>query len=334
MMNPAMRYLSEADVVGVLDMPRAIDALADTLTQQGLGQARNVPKALATWGEGSSMHALGSVMTGEGGLCGFKTWVHTKQGGGSVFTLFDATRGTLLAVIEARALGMLRTAAITGLATRLLAPATSRHAALIGTGPQAVTQLAALAAVRSPQTVRVFSPTPEKREAFVRQARERYDFEVEAAGSLDAALEGADIVTLITRAESPFVGASQLRDCLHLNAVGAILPARAEFMPDVFERADLVAVDDIENARRGSRELRERFGTGPEPWTGVTVLSDLLAQGGVHHRPEGARMTLFKGMGMGLSDLALARVVYEAARERDLGVKLAPQTRENLLLAH
>lgn len=328
-----LRYLTEADVVGVLDMPCAIDALSDTLAAQGRGEARNVPKALATWGDGSSMHALGSVITGEDGYCGFKTWVHTKQGGGSVFSLFDAARGTLLSVIEARALGMLRTAAITGLATRMLAPVTIKGAALIGTGPQAVTQLAALAAVRAPAIVRVYSPTLEKREAFARQAQGKYGFDVVAAASLDEALAGAEVVTLITRAETPFVGAAELRDCHHLNAVGAILPAKAEFRQDVFESADLVAVDDMENARRGSRELRERFGAGAEPWTGVSMLSDLLAQGGAMQRPANARMTIFKGMGMGLSDLALARVVYRAAVERDLGHRLAPQTRENLLLA-
>ncbi|OZI77675.1 ornithine cyclodeaminase family protein [Bordetella genomosp. 12] len=330
-MSQTMRYLSEADVVGALDMPAAIEALAATLSLQGQGQARNVPKALATWGEGSSMHALGSVITGEDGVCGFKTWVHTRQGGGSIFTLFDAARGTLLAVIEARALGMLRTAAITGLATRTLAPEAPQCAALIGTGPQAVTQLAALAAVRTPQSLRVYSPTAEKRETFVRQARERYDFAIEAVGSLEQALDGAQIVTLITRAEEPFVDAVSLRDCQHLNAIGAILPARAEFAQDVFDSADLVVVDDIENARRGSRELRERYGSGAAPWEGVEVLSDLLAR--KYQRPPEAQLTVFKAMGMGLSDLALARVVYQMACERNLGQRLTPQTRENLLLS-
>lgn len=332
-MTQAIRYLSEADVVSVLDMPRAIDSLAATLALQGRGLARNVPKALATWGDGTSMHALGSVVQGTGGVCGFKSWVHTRQGGGSVFTLFDAERGTLLAVIEARALGMLRTAAITGLATRMLAPETAQHAALIGTGPQAVTQLAALAAVRKLQSIRVYSPTPEKRAEFVRQAQARYEFPIVEAITLDRALAGAEIVTLITRAEHPFVNAAALRDCRHLNAVGAILPAKAEFTQDVFELADLVVVDDLENARRGSRELRERYGAGDDPWQGVSVLSDLLAGDTGSPRPAKARMTLFKGMGMGLSDLALARVVYQAACDRDLGQCLAPQTRENLLLA-
>ena len=114
-------------------------------------------------------------------------------------------------------------------------------------------------------------------------------------------------------------------------AAATILPAKAEFAQDVFERADRVVVDDMENARRGSRELRERFGAEGAPWQDVAVLSDLLAAG--ESRPQDARLTIFKGMGMGLSDLAMARVVYEHARDHGLGVALPPQTRENLLLA-
>jgi len=92
-----------------------------------------------------------------------------------------------------------------------------------------------------------------------------------------------------------------------------------------------VVVDDLENARRGSRELRERYGADGAPWQGVGVLSELLAAGAT--RPADARLTIFKGMGMGLSDLAMARVVYEIACARGLGHALPRQTRENLLLA-
>ena len=64
-MADALLYLTERDVVSVLDMRRAIDALHGMLVAQGRDEARNLPKALATWGDGSSMHALGSVQTGE-----------------------------------------------------------------------------------------------------------------------------------------------------------------------------------------------------------------------------------------------------------------------------
>jgi ornithine cyclodeaminase len=324
-----IRYLSESDVVSVLDMARAIDALEDMLRLQGAGQAQNVPKTLATWGEGNSMHALGSVMTGQG-YAGFKTWVYAKDGGGSMFSLFDARKGTLLALIEARALGMLRTAAIAGVATRLLAPRDIRRAALIGAGPQAVTQLAALAAVQELDEVRVFSRNAGKCRAFVDGLAGRYSCALRPCATPEEALDGAGIATLITRAQDPFISAAMLRDCRHINAMGAILPAKAELQRDVLENAARYVVDDLENARRGSRELRERFGPGPEGWEQVEVLSGLLA---ADRPPQPAGgLTLFKGMGMGLSDLAMARAVYETAQQRGLGTLLPAQTRRNLLL--
>ncbi|MBP6019351.1 MAG: ornithine cyclodeaminase family protein [Burkholderiaceae bacterium] len=328
-MHDGVLYLTEKDVVSVLDMPSAIDALQNMLTLQGRDQVKNVPKALGTWGDGSSMHALGSVMT-DGGQCGFKTWVYTKKGGGSMYSLFDSENGRLLALIEARALGMMRTAAISGVATRVLAPKNSRVAALIGTGPQAVTQLAALAAVQDWSEVRVYSPTAEKRQAFVDKLAPRYPFALRAYDSLEAAMDGADIATTITRASEPFLTPAHLGTCKHINAVGAILPAKAEMDQAVMQMADLIVVDDKENAVRGSRELRELLGSDASTWTDVAVLSTLLADG--QGRPEDAQLTLFKGMGMGMSDLAVAGCVYARASQQGLGITLPAQTRENLLL--
>ncbi|NYT59971.1 ornithine cyclodeaminase family protein [Alcaligenaceae bacterium] len=328
-MHDGVLYLTEQDVVSVLDMPTAIDALQGMLTAQGHGKVKNVPKALGTWGDGSSMHALGSVMT-EDGQCGFKTWVYTKKGGGSMYSLFDSENGRLLALIEARALGMMRTAAISGVATSVLAPQDSHIAALIGTGPQAVTQLATLAAVRSLSEVRVYSPTPEKRQAFVEKLAARYPFKLRACASLEEAMDGAEIATTITRASEPFLTPAHMTTCKHLNAVGAILATKAEVDQAVMQSADLIAVDDKENAVRGSRELRELLGTDGSTWTEVAVLSNLLAQG--QGRPADAQLTIFKGMGMGMSDLAVAGRVYERAVEQNLGIALPPQTRENLLL--
>lgn len=328
-MHKGVLYLTEKDVVSVLDMPATIDALQSMLTQQGLAKVKNVPKALGTWGDGSSMHALGSVMT-DGGQCGFKTWVYTKKGGGSMYSLFDSENGRLLALIEARALGMMRTAAVSGVATRLLAPEGCEVAALIGTGPQAVTQLAALAAVHNWREVRVYSPTPEKREAFVDKLSSRYPFALRSCDSLEAAMDGAEVVTTITRASEPFLNSMHLDSCRHINAVGAIMATKAELDQSVMQRASFIAVDDMENAGRGSRELRELLGDDSSKWTNVAVLSAMLANN--IGRPEKAQLTIFKGMGMGMSDLAVAGLVYERAVDQGLGISLPPQTRENLLL--
>jgi ornithine cyclodeaminase len=103
----------------------------------------------------------------------------------------------------------------------------------------------------------------------------------------------------------------------HLNAVGAILPANAEFTQEVFDRTNVIAVDDLPNARRASRELIERFGTDDAAWAAVKPLGELIARGA--SRPGGTDVTIFKSMGMGISDLSVAMLVLERAREQGTG---------------
>jgi ornithine cyclodeaminase len=319
-------FLTERDVCELVDLRGAIQALRETVVAQARGAASNVPKAMTSFGNGSSMHALGSLNPGLGQL-GFKNWVFTRQGGGSIYSLFDANQGTLLALIEARALGQLRTSGIAGVATDAMAAPDANVLALIGTGQQSMLQLAAVAAVRPLREVRVYSPTAERRRAFVEAARTRFPFAVTECASLAQATQGAPIVTLITRAKEPFVSADVLAEGAHLNAVGAILPTSAELEPQVLRQAALIAVDDMENARRGSRELAELHGGANTPWPGVRTLGELLA--GPQPRRDASGFTIFKGMGMGLSDLAIATLVYQRAQAAGRGVKLPPTDRVN-----
>lgn len=327
-MNGAI-YLTERDVCELVDLRSAISALQETVVAQARGKASNVPKALATFGDGSSMHTLGSLYP-ERGQLGFKTWVFTKQGGGAIYSLFDANKGTLLALIEARALGQLRTSGIAGVATAALAAPGADTLALIGTGQQSMLQLASVAAVRPLSEVRVFSPTAEKRRAFVESARSKFAFAITDCATLEEATQNAPIVTLITRAKEPFLRASMLAEGAHLNAVGSILPTHAEFYQDIFDKAAVVVVDDLENARRGSRELIERYGADGTKWQGVRTLGDVLGAN-ESARPTSKGFTIFKGMGMGLSDLAIATLVYQRAKEAGRGIQLPPTERVNPL---
>lgn len=324
MTDKGVRWLTEADVVDLVDLEDAIEALERGLRWEGEGKAQNVPKALGTWGDGSSMHSLGSMFP-EAGYVGFKTWANTKRGAAAVFALFDANNGALLALMEAAGLGQMRTSAISGLASRWLAREDATTMALIGSGLQSMTQVAAVAAVRPLSEVRVFSPTPDKRRAFVEKAKASFGFEVKEAASLEAATEGADIVTAVTRAREPFIEARHLDKGAHFNAVGAILPANAEFTQDVFDRASLLVVEHLPNVKLASREFRERFGEDEAGWGGVRLLSDVIAKG--EQRPADADLTLFKAMGMGISDLSVAVTVYERALEREVGafVEQAPR---------
>lgn len=312
-MSTPVIWLTEEDVVSLVSLDDAITALEGAVSAEG---AFNVPKALAGFDDGSSMHALASAAPALG-YAGFKTWVHTKRGATALYELFDSRDGSVRAVIEAGALGQLRTAAMTGLGTRWMAPEDAAELGLVGTGHQSLTQVAAINAVRPLRKVRVFSPTPEKRHAFVLKLRERFEAEIVESQSLEDAVSEAPIVTLVTRAREPFLHGKALARGAHLNAVGAILPANAEFHPDVFDRVGAVMVDDLPNTQKASREFIDYFG-GERGWGDVRTVGEVI-RSGRSARPAGCDITLFKAMGMGLSDLAVAIMAYERARDRGLG---------------
>lgn len=316
-------WLTEAQVASLVDINDAIAALRTIFAEEAAGTAKTIDKALGTWPQGA-MHALGSMAPGLG-YAGFKTWVHTAKGATAIFSLFDMNNGRLLAVLEAATLGQIRTSAVSGVAADLLAAPDAQEMALIGTGAQALTQIAAVAAVRPLRRLRVFSPTAANRADFVARARARFPFEVVECRSLEEATSGAHIITVITRASEPFVHADGIAPGCLLIAAGAILPANAECHPDVLARSTEIVVDSLGNAKSSSRELREHFGDDEERWATVKTLGELLRDGAV---VSSARdICFFKPMGTGLSDLSVAIMAYERARRGGLGLSISQPQR-------
>ncbi|GAA5232264.1 ornithine cyclodeaminase family protein [Verticiella sediminum] len=315
-------WLSEADVAGSVSLAEAIEALQERTAQVAAGQGANIEKALGTFDARSSLHALGAVLPAAG-FGGYKTWVNTPDGAKALYALFDTRAGRLLAMLEANVLGQLRTSAMTGLGTRWLAAEDAGDLALLGSGRQALAQVAAIHAVRPLRRVRVWSPSAERREACTRDLVERLGLDVQACDSIEAATAAADIVTVVTRARTPFLQAGMIADGAHVNAVGAILPANAELHADVLDRAGIVAVDDVANVRKSSREFIDRFGTdeGPQGWGRVATIGDIVRGAVTPTRAPGS-ISLFKAVGMGVSDLAMAIRAYQACRETGAGLPL------------
>ncbi|MCS8129885.1 ornithine cyclodeaminase family protein [Pseudomonas aeruginosa] len=321
-MTTTSLWLTEDVVSQLVPLEDAIEALERSLLEVADGVAFNVPKALGDLGQGSAMHCLGSASP-KAGVCGFKTWVHTGQGAKALFSLFSAENGQLLAMMEANTLGQLRTAAMTAVGTRwLVADAHVNEMSVIGSGKQALGQIQAVNAVRPLSRIRIWSPNPERRSQFVEKVRANLkNAQVIDEPSIEAATEGAALVTVVTRATLPFFPARLLAPGAHLNAVGAILPGNAEIFPDVFERAKSIVVDDITNTRKASREFIDYFGADDEAWARVQPLSSVIQQRAA--KTGAGDITLFKAMGMGLSDLAIARLVYERASVNSgIGVRI------------
>jgi ornithine cyclodeaminase len=313
-----------------MSLADAIPALERALALEAKGEAANLPKAHLMVAANDAMHAIGAAVAGAG-ICGTKTWVNIGGKSETVLVLFSLADGALRAVIEATALGQMRTAAMTGVGTKRLARVDADELAVIGSGKQALPQVAAVAAVRPLRRVRVFSRRAEAREAFGRAVRDALGLEVVVAASLEEAVRGAPIVTLITNATEPFFTAAMAARGSHINAMGAIVPARQEFTQDLFPRCAVLAVDTIVGVRELSAEFRRRFGTDEAGWQSVRPIAALVAEGA--GRPAGADLTLFKAMGMGLSDLALGIEILARAERRGgahqlpARVKLPPRLR-------
>jgi alanine dehydrogenase len=316
-------WISESEVVELMHLGEAIGALEKGLLMEARGEAQNMIKTHVAWGR-NNLHAIGASFVGAG-VVGTKTWAHTEGGTCPLLLLFDAQNGSLKAIIEAFAMGQMRTAGVSGVATDWLADPGADVMALIGTGKQSLTQVAAVAAVRPLKRLNVFSPRAESRAAFVEKARQEFGFEVVDASSVEEAVSGAGVVTLVTRAAEPFLTAGMLAKGAHVNAVGAITSDREEFSQDLFARCGQISVDSLPSVQKLSREFMAQFGDSQERWQQVQPLSQLLAAG--KRRSPSSDITLFKAMGMGISDLSLGMEIYRRALERGVG-RAMPQPKK------
>jgi len=312
-------WITEADVVQLIDLKEAIAALESALREEARGEAQNMTKTLLQYGK-NNLHAIGAKL---GQLVGTKTWTHTQGGTCPLLLLWSAEDGSLLAVIEAFALGNLRTGGISGVAADWMARKDAKVMALAGTGKQALAQVGTMLAVRAIERLQVYSPRAESREEFAKKVRGEFGIATTACASAAEACKGAHIVTLVTRAAQPFVSAAMLDEGTHLNAVGAIAPDREEFAQDVFDRATRVAVDNLPGVQQLSREFMSRYAS--RGWDEVMPLSKLIASG--RKRSDAEDLSVFKAMGMGISDLALGAELVRRARERGVGRTL-PQPKK------
>ena len=323
-------WLTEADVTSSIDLAAAIGALERVLAAEAAGQAKNMTKAHVMVGPNDALQAIGGAVAAER-ACGTKTWVNIAGKSQTVLILFSLVDGSLRAVIEATALGQIRTAAMSGVGTNWLAPEGAREMAIIGTGKQALPQIAAVAAVRPIERVRIFSRKEENRQALAHAVRaELPEIEVVPVASLEAAVADVPIVTLCTNATQPFFTGDMARPGTHINAIGAIVSSRSEFTADVFPRCTTIAVDTVDGVKEISREFIDYFGAGRDSWDRVHPISEVIRAG--RRRPADADLTLFKAMGMGLADVAVAIEIMKRCEARNLGHVLPERVRQTLPL--
>jgi ornithine cyclodeaminase/alanine dehydrogenase-like protein (mu-crystallin family) len=310
-----MLYFTESDVRRLLPMAEAVRLMREAFLKLAGGTAQNQPRRRLIMPTGSVLHYMPA---GDDRYFGIKVYsTNRKHGPHFFFLLFRAEDGQSLAIFEANYLGQIRTGAVSGLATDLLARPDAATLAIIGSGFQARSQLEAMRAVREIRAVRVWSRSDEKRVAFAAECS------VEAADSAEAAVRGADIVVTATNAKDPVLEADWVSPGAHVNLMGSNQAARREAPPELLERAALIAVDSVEQAKMESGDLLLAWKS--EQWNDprLVELKDVLT-GKSRGRENPGDITLFKSNGLALEDVAAAGYVYERALEAGLGRSMAP----------
>lgn len=239
-----------------------------------------------------------------------------------VVLYFENTNGRLLAIIDASSVTAIRTAAVSGLATRLLANPNARTLAILGSGVQAMTHLEAMCAVRDFTTVRVWSRHLPNAEAFAERARVQHGRTVEVVPTAEAAVRGADVICTTTSSREPIVRADWVAPGAHINAVGASQATARELDSETVRRARLY-VDRRESvmAEAGDFLIPREEGVVDNQH----VLGELgeVVLGRVAGRTGPGDVTLFKSLGIAIEDVASARFIYERARELGTGTWVA-----------
>ena len=309
--------IKEAEVRSLLTMPVALEVIEQSLRHQGNGELIVQPRRRIKMPDNGVLHYMAAADPVRGYI-GMKIYTTMRSGARFVVPLFKASTGDMAALIEADALGQIRTGAASGIATKYLANSNASVAGMIGTGYQARTQLEAVAAVRRLERVRAFGRDPERRTQFCREMSAKTGVPVEPAASGLDAVRGADIVITATSAMKIVLEGTWLKPGMHVNVMGANWPQKRELDAAAVDGADVIVVDSIEQAKMEAGDLVQAFGDQAQRWDAVRELGAIVA-GKIPGRTNADQITMFKSVGLASWDLAAAVRVYELALARGNG---------------
>jgi alanine dehydrogenase len=312
-------HINEAEVRSVLTMAMALEAVEESLRKQARGEVVVQPRRRFELPKGFYHYMAAADYSG--GFVAEKQYTYVAGKIRFLVLLYEMATGDLVAQIEADYMGQLRTGAASGVATKFMARRDARIAAIIGTGGQARTQLEAIAGVRKLELARAYGRDVSRREKFCSDMAERLRIPVYAAGSAAHAIEGADIICTATTASQPVVTGSDIAAGMHINAIGVNHAHKQELDEATVGRADIIAVDSIEQSRQEAGDLIMAFGQNESKWSSVKKLADIV-DGKITGRSNDTAVTLFKSNGIASWDLAVAVRVWTLAREKGLGRKL------------
>ena len=318
--------LTHGEVEELLPVRECIPIMADALADLAKGNVFQPLRMVITPpGAEGDMALMPSYRSGERAAYGVKTvcffsgnpakGLDSHQG--SVM-LFSAETGELVALMNASAITAIRTAAVSGVATQLLAREDASELAIIGSGVQARAHIEAMACVRTIKRARVASFSLENSRKFADELGPRYSFPIEHVASVEAAVRGADVIVTATTAVEPILKREWISPGAHLNVVGSSIPTTREVDSATMAAASLF-VDRRESTISEGGDYLFALREGAIGSDHIRAEIGELMIGKHAGRTSPDEITLFKSLGLAIEDLASADYLCRKAQEHQAG---------------
>lgn len=307
------------EVAELLSMADATEAVAEGFRQLGLGNAFNNPRTRIKLG-GEMLHVLPAALPNMDAL-GLKSYTAFRDGIRFLVVLYSASTGELKALIQAQRLGELRTGAAASIAIESMARQGASRGVLFGAGVMGAAMLEGMVHARTFENIAVFDTDPDRLAGFCDDTSERVGIAVVPASSSDAAIDGAEVVVTMTTSRSPVFDGKQLSSGATVVAAGSNLLQKREIDSTVVRRASRIVVESVEQAQLEAGDLFQAIDAGHLHWNQVHELSSLLL-GRVPGRESEDEINVFKSVGLGIQDMAVAARVYEEAVRVGAGTNL------------
>ena len=317
--------LTRHEVESLLPMPKCIELMEDALASLSRGEVILPLRPVIRIPESSNAFAVMPAYSSALGAMGAKlisvfpgnhgTELDSHQG---AVVLFDGERGSPMAMMDAASITAIRTAAVSAVATKLLARKGASTLAILGAGVQARTHIEAMLAVRPFAKILLWSRTPEHARVLASDMRAPQGPRIEVVNDVASAVRAADVICTVTASREPILRGEWLKPGAHINAVGASLATTRELDSDAVRRAR-VFVDRRESALNEAGDLLIPMQEGVIGNDAIVAEVGDVAIGRSEGRRTDDEITLFKSLGIAVEDLACAHYLHARATEESAG---------------
>jgi len=324
-MSGDVLLITEENVKRLLSVEETIQKVEETFRDKGLGKTQMPPKTYLTFDKyDGDLRVMPSYLLtlGSAGVKVVSVHPHNAIRYGlptvmAIIVLVDPKNGAVTSIMDGTYITGMRTGTAGAVATKYLARKNSKILGLVGAGIQARMQLLAISKILNLEEVRVWSKPESTIGAFIGEVERIYDFKFRPCRSCEECVNEADVISTVTPSTTPIVDCVAISPGTHINAMGADAPGKEELDPEILLRAKVVVDDLAQASHSGEINMPLKKGILREEDI-YGELSEIIV-GRKEGRTSGEEVTVFDSTGLSLLDISVATLVYNKAKEKNVG---------------